>query len=46
MYYMLGGTILTCCDNDDIVALFIVGGFFIPYSLMLGNMIIAKIRGI
>jgi len=45
-YYMLGGTILTCCDNDDIIAGFIVGGLFIPYALMLGNTIIAKIRGI
>jgi len=47
LYYMLGGTIVSgCCDSDDIVAGFIVGGFFIPYAIMLGNTIIAKIRGI
>jgi len=44
-YYMLGGGGV-CCDNDDVVATFIVGGFFLPYALMLGNTIIAKIRGI
>jgi len=47
VFYLLGGGgTAGVIDNDDIVAGFIVGGFFIPYALMLGNTIIAKIRGI
>ena len=46
VYYWLGGGGAILGDNDDIIAGFIVGGLFIPYALMLGNTIIAKIRGV
>ena len=46
VYYLLGGGGAILGDNDDIIAAFIVGGLFIPYAIMLGNTIIAKIRGV
>ena len=45
IYQMIGGG-GACCDNNDTIALFITSGLTIPYLLMLGNTIIAKIRGI
>lgn len=46
IYYLLGGDLVGNLDTTDLIAGFIASGMTIPYVLLLGNTIIAKIRGI